>query len=62
MDDDFNTVGAIATNAVANDINHYRREGDEEAAKSSASHQAGCVVLGLLQQAGSLLPGGPAVS
>ncbi len=38
MDDDFNTAGAIAVlHSVANDINHYRREGDEEAAKRSAA-------------------------
>lgn len=52
MDDDFNTAGAIAVlHAVANDINHYRREGDEEAAKSSAAVLVRLgAVLGLLQQ------------
>jgi len=52
MDDDFNTAGAIAVlHAVANDINHYRREGDEEAAKRSAAVLVRLgAVLGLLQQ------------
>ncbi|WP_372964573.1 cysteine--tRNA ligase [Marinobacter sp.] len=52
MDDDFNTAGAIAVlHAVANDINHYRREGnDEEAAKSAAVLVRLGDVLGLLQQ------------
>ena len=51
MDDDFNTAGAIAVlHAVANDINHYRREGDEEAAKRSAAVLVRLgAVLGLLQ-------------
>ncbi|QBM17396.1 cysteine--tRNA ligase [Marinobacter sp. JH2] len=52
MDDDFNTAGAIAVlHAVANDINQYRREGDEEKAAYSAAvlvRLGG--VLGLLQQ------------
>ncbi|HLT13191.1 MAG TPA: DALR domain-containing protein, partial [Marinobacter sp.] len=52
MDDDFNTAGAIAVlHAVANDINHHRREGNEELAKQSAAvlvRLGG--VLGLLQQ------------
>ncbi|WP_323750631.1 cysteine--tRNA ligase [Marinobacter sp.] len=52
MDDDFNTAGAIAVlHAVANDINHHRREGDAEQAASSAAvlvRLGG--VLGLLQQ------------
>jgi cysteinyl-tRNA synthetase len=52
MDDDFNTAGAIAVlHAVANDINHHRREGDDEQAKRSAAilvRLGG--VLGLLQQ------------
>jgi cysteinyl-tRNA synthetase len=52
MDDDFNTAGAIAVlHSVANDINHYRREGDEEAAKRSAAVLVRLgAVLGLLQQ------------
>ena len=52
MDDDFNTAGAIAVlHAVANDINHQRRGGDEEAAKRSAAVLVRLgAVLGLLQQ------------
>jgi cysteinyl-tRNA synthetase len=52
MDDDFNTAGAIAVlHAVANEINHYRREGDNERAAESAAvlvRLGG--ILGLLQQ------------
>src|SRR5690606_40908693 len=52
MDDAFNAAGAIAVlHAVANDINHHRREGDEEAAKRSAAVLVRLgAVLGLLQQ------------
>ncbi|MBE0484607.1 cysteine--tRNA ligase [Marinobacter sp.] len=52
MDDDFNTAGAIAVlHAIANDINHHRREGREDRAAQSAAvlvRLGG--VLGLLQQ------------
>ncbi|KPQ30277.1 MAG: cysteine--tRNA ligase [Marinobacter excellens HL-55] len=52
MDDDFNTAGAIAVlHAIANDINHHRREDREDLAAQSAAvlvRLGG--VLGLLQQ------------
>lgn len=52
MDDDFNTAGAIAVlHAVANDINHHRREGrDDEARDAAAVLVRLGGVLGLLQQ------------
>ncbi|GAA0840655.1 cysteine--tRNA ligase [Marinobacter szutsaonensis] len=52
MDDDFNTAGAIAVlHGVANEINQYRRDGNEEEAKKSAAVLVRLgAVLGLLQQ------------
>jgi len=53
MNDDFNTAGALSVlHAVADDINHQRREGDDEAARRSAAVLVRLgAVLGLLQQA-----------
>ncbi|MCG7199306.1 cysteine--tRNA ligase [Marinobacter pelagius] len=52
MDDDFNTAGAIAVlHGVANEINQYRRDGNEDEAKRSAAVLVRLgAVLGLLQQ------------
>lgn len=52
MDDDFNCAGAISIlHAVANDINHHRREGREDEAKAAAAVMVRLGdVLGLLQQ------------
>jgi cysteinyl-tRNA synthetase len=52
MDDDFNSAGAIAVlHAVANEINQFRRDGDEGSAKQSAAVLVRLgAVLGLLQQ------------
>jgi len=52
MDDDFNSAGAIAVlHSVANDINHYRREGNsDEAARSAAVLIRLGGILGLMQQ------------
>jgi len=52
MDDDFNSAGAIAVlHAVANEINQFRRDGDEDSAKRSAAVLVRLgAVLGLLQQ------------
>ena len=52
MDDDFNSAGAIAVlHSVANDINHYRRDGKlDEAARSAAVLIRLGGILGLLQQ------------
>lgn len=52
MDDDFNTAGAIAVlHGVANEINQFRRDGNEDEAKKSAAVLVRLgAVLGLLQQ------------
>ena len=52
MDDDFNTAGAVAVlHAVAAEINQYRRDGNDQAARDSAAVLVRLgKVLGLLQQ------------
>jgi cysteinyl-tRNA synthetase len=52
MDDDFNTAGAISVlHAVANDINQFRRMGEETPAKQAAAVLVRLgSVLGILQQ------------